>query len=598
MVSIRRILFSVFFLAAVYGDLSGKGEIPPPAAGKLLLQTDRQIYIAGENVFYKLYRVKEGETVTGGEFVYLVLRNEGSVMITHALVRMYGDRAWGNIYLPDTLSSGMYQLLAYTNVMRNEEIESFAAREIFVANRFDKSLDVIRQYTGRRKEKDTSSVVKEAKTSGVQTEGLLVTLGKNVYGGREKINMKIKYTGVGDTLAFVSVSVAEKPAFFLGEEKRPVEGARRASPPAQQAGPLARLPEYLPESRGYVLQGRVYDGKEKPAKGVFVRISVPDTLVNLDYAVTDSTGMFRLLLNDYYLGKKIILMPAGSPGKRIVPDDKYRIREPYRPAVVHFPENIRAYILRSQKIVGIQKIYQSRYVLPEQQDRMAQGIRPLVYSHPDLTILPQEYVPLRDLPEISKEIIPSLRIRKHQDKYEVRVYNKREKIFFPQDATVFLDGVPVEDPGQLMSLGSRDIRRIEVHEKLWYYGDVRFNGIVAVFSTDNALERYRFSPDVLTLQMEAPAASSGMIIPRYDDPQEANSRIPDLRQLLFWQPELILKEGREQILSFYSGDLTGDYIVRVAGLTAQGQKVKYVTCFSVRRNKNKRKLTENGRGNR
>ena len=586
--------FTLLFTAVPWKGWPSDGP-PFYGDGRILLQTDRKVYVAGENMFYKLYMTDPKGTVSGnGEFVYLVLRNARSSVITHSLVRIYGDRAWGDVYLPDTLSTGMYQLLAYTNAMRNEGAESFATQEIFVANRFDKGLSALLKYTGKKE--DTSSVENYGNISGVLAGGLSVVTEKKIYGCRERIGMEIRYdAGEADPVAFVSVSVAEEPAFFTEEPKRPGEGAKGTDPPERSEDPMTGR-RYLPESRGYILRGTVYDEDGKPAKGAYVLLSVPDTLINLDYAVTDSTGMFRLLLNDHCLGKKIILMPAGSPGKKIVPDDKYRIREAYRPTVVHFSGNIREYLLKSQKIVGVRKIYGSKYVHPEKRRWKVQETRPVIYSHPDFTLLPSEYVPLRDLPEIAKEIVPYLKIRKNGDGFEVRVYNEKERVFFRENATVFLDGVPVKDPTQLMPLASGDIRRIELMEKLWFCGDVRFNGIVAVFSTNHALDRYRFPADVLTLKMEAPAAPSGMIMPRYEDPQGKEGRVPDLRQLLCWQPDLVLKKDQVKTLSFFSSDLSGDYIIRVTGLTAKGREVVAVSRFTVRRNGNEGVITEYGGG--
>ena len=566
----------------------------PAGEGHILLQTDRRIYIAGEDLFYKLFWLKEeGETTDAhGQIIYLVLRNVHNTTITHAMVRISDHRAWGSIYLPDTLATGMYQLLAYTNVMRNYGVEHFAAREIFVANRFDESLKALGQY-GRTKG-DTAFPRRGTPGTGKvsSAESLSVGTDKKRYGPREKIALEVKYDPAGeDTVVRLSVSVAEEHAFFPGD----------GYPSGEHAGSAMSLPvkkgeqRYLPENKGYILRGKVYADDRQPAPGVYVLLSVPDTVINLDYAVTDSTGMFRLLLNDHYMGKKIILMPEGPSRQTrytIVPDDKYRPGQPWNPQPVVFQAGMREYLLKSQKIVGIQKVYHSRFVLPARRSATADGSRPMVYSHPDFTVRLSEYVPLRDLSEIAKEIIPYLKIRKYDDTYVARVYDQQSRVFFPESASVFLDGVPVKDLSQLIPLGSNDLKRIEIKERLWFCDAVRFNGIVAIFSGNDAIRKYRFPPDVLTLQMEAPAVPAGMVMPRYDDPQEKESRIPDFRQLLCWQPDLVMKRGETESLSFFSSDLPGVYVVRVTGVTGKGSVIMATSRFTVGNAKEKI-ITEN-----
>jgi hypothetical protein len=379
----------------------------------------------------------------------------------------------------------------------------------------------------------------------------------------------------------LSVSVAESRSRLLLAEKN-VAGDIKA-------GGKASTEPWLPEYEGYILRGKVLKEDGSVAPGVYVMLSVPDSMVNLDYAITDSSGMFRFLLDDFYFGKKIILTPqdlSRQTGYKILTGDKFEILRPYEPPGVFFPPGFKTYLSRCQEIVGVQKIYQQKIVLQEENEGMKKGIRPLVYSRPSLTVVPADYTPLKDLPEIAKEIIPFLKVRKKKEKYEVRVLDVPAQKFFKENAVMFLDGVPVNDFRQLVPLGSKQIERIEIVGRRWYYGDIRFPGILAVFTRNHAIGAYRFPPEVLSFTMEKPAPFTTMDCGQQDPSDDGNAVLPDLRQVLCWIPDIELKKKDEKTLSFYSGDLSGSYTVEVTGVTGKGTRIMATTRFTVGPQKN------------
>ena len=109
----------------------------------LFLHTDRDLYVAGENLFFDLSLFSEPNSRAGSSgFAYIALRNnQGTIKrITVALDRQSAN---GELYLPDTLSSGYYELVAFTNWMRNAGEEWYFRKPIFVANRFDTTLEAL-----------------------------------------------------------------------------------------------------------------------------------------------------------------------------------------------------------------------------------------------------------------------------------------------------------------------------------------------------------------------------------------------------------------------------------------------------------------------
>jgi uncharacterized protein YfaS (alpha-2-macroglobulin family) len=141
---------------------------------KIYLQTDRDIYIAGENLFLKLYGLNSetGKPTIASKFAYIILRNEKSTIISAICVKLENNMTSGSIYLPDTLSTGRYQIVSFTNCMRNYGEQTFFTKEILIANRFDKDLSRIYNSPGT-----TDTVPSKTSIEAIQDQGkALITI--------------------------------------------------------------------------------------------------------------------------------------------------------------------------------------------------------------------------------------------------------------------------------------------------------------------------------------------------------------------------------------------------------------------------------------
>src|SRR5664279_4602691 len=96
------------------------------ASERVFLHTDRNLYIAGETIYFKLYLVNGNSHKLSeiSKIAYLILRNIVNYQIIQASLQIEGGIAYGSISLPDTLSSGTYQIVVFTNWMRNSGEES------------------------------------------------------------------------------------------------------------------------------------------------------------------------------------------------------------------------------------------------------------------------------------------------------------------------------------------------------------------------------------------------------------------------------------------------------------------------------------------
>jgi len=103
---------------------------------KLYLHIDRPSYWAGEDIWFKAY-LKNSPINTSN--LYVELLNSAGKVVSRNICWVQEGKSYGDIHLSDTISSGMYQVRAYTNWMRNFGEEYFFRRDLVIWNLQDKA---------------------------------------------------------------------------------------------------------------------------------------------------------------------------------------------------------------------------------------------------------------------------------------------------------------------------------------------------------------------------------------------------------------------------------------------------------------------------
>jgi hypothetical protein len=162
-------LISVLILFISFCESAAQNSYRSLTPERIYLHTDRDVYTAGDYLFYTLYL--QGNQGTMSKYAYLVLRDRHNSLIAHERLEIENLKAFGSVYLPDTLSSGVYQIVCYTNSMRNEVEEVYFNKEIVIANRFDEQLNAFTEPFN-----SSSAVTSSDQTSGGTTgnENLLI----------------------------------------------------------------------------------------------------------------------------------------------------------------------------------------------------------------------------------------------------------------------------------------------------------------------------------------------------------------------------------------------------------------------------------------
>ena len=358
---------------------------------------------------------------------------------------------------------------------------------------------------------------------------------------------------------------------------------------AYQANKKEYIPGYniLMETEGLILSGQVTDPTENtPFNNARVLLNAPDTLVNLMYTHTDDQGRFHFLLSDYHRNKELFLSVDRSTLNNrysIKVADKFDLQKPFEGSPGRDIWQRRSFIRESQDIVRVQKTFDNDYVKDPTGSFYRYARPPLVYNRPEATVYMDEFMPLDNLREIARELVPVWRFRGSDDDLRTSLVCHNSGNRLPNQPVFFLDGIMIHDFTKLMKLGSREIDKIEIKNVHWAYGDMTFPGIIGIFTENESYQDILEENTTYTTKMhESYRHHKVFNPPLYDEPGNIRTNRPDMRQLLAWEPDLNLLDGQPETYSFFTGDLRGEFLITIEGLSDCGEAIFNTTSITVK----------------
>lgn len=205
---------------------------------------------------------------------------------------------------------------------------------------------------------------------------------------------------------------------------------------------------------------------------------------------------------------------------------------------------------------------------------------------PNISVNLDDYLLFPNMEETLREIIPYVQHRWHRGKSEVRVWIDDLGILATGPPLYFIDGVLTDDTDYFMSLKPENVSTIHVintQEKLRAFGAIGKNAIILVETKilNNAPNVPRSSSNFLVNGLTPPAFWN-----KHDNKLGKNLRYPALYPSLYWNPEIVTDDQGVAEISFYTGDNTGTFIIRVDGITFNGEPVSSEESFEVKFEKN------------
>lgn len=595
-------LFFIYFL----GFLSITAGLPNPAVSQsvidmegenVLVHCDRNFYISGQTMWFKIYVTEKNsyKLQSLSKTAYAELIGPDGKAVLQAKIELHDGVGAGSFILPNAAKSGNYELRAYTNRMKNHPSTVFkkAITLINTQHNFDTASLV---FTGKDSEKDLQPAANSGKIlTSQKTDNrpyilfpIKIGTDKQSYGPRSIVNLEIQPANQEkDFTANVSVSVYKANALTAPEKTLTVPNSGTYSAESSIQDGQA----FLPEMNGFVVIARVRDLAGKPVANVPLNLSLAGKLAQFRWGESDEKGLvyvnfknvygpqqILVRVSHEYVGKvQIDLLKSFPQPQKTEPLPKAAFKNSYLEIVEEMHNNLQ-----------VSKTFYDGESIPflvQNRDSIS------FYGKAHHTYLLDNYKRFVTMEEVLREYVQEVSVRIRNGNYSILMLSKQlvelsrylrvDKMMDNFHPLVLIDGIPVT-PNKLMKYDPLKVRKLEVYGERYYVGQNIYDGILSFTTFTGNFEDLSLEKDDLVADEQGWQYTRTFFMPDYKNLQLKNNRLPDFRELLYWEPQIKLQAENPSKLSFFTGDLKGEFLVEVHGITTDGRIIHEVKSLEVK----------------
>jgi hypothetical protein len=565
---------------------------------ELFVRTDRDVYITGEQVWFKVYELNALTHAPSdlSKVIYLELLDKNNFPLMQVKVKKDNKSSSSGFILPGNISSGNYIIRAYTNWMKNFPTDQFFYKTISVINPFE-SIDHLRLPSDSNNS-DTVSSISDGLTQSLIIDekgnpvfgrpvkgensseiNFTITLGKKDYSSREIVEMEITATDKSGkpVETDLSVSVAKSVVVNPTDATSFYCFNRNAGKTGREGTPV-----YLAEIEGHLISGFLRSKvNDEPIKNSDLSLSFVGKTARCQFGKTNENGEFNFVVKESGRNE-IVIQPLSSD----ISGYYIELNQPFSNTFSKFKPV--AFYLDSSKIDELNKVVVGTQVNniyePFKQNSSVESgpFIPDFYGKPENTIKMSDYIELTSLREVVKEIIPNVYTLKQSGKYDFKLINKFRGQPFENKPLVLVDGVPVYDFEKVLGISSKEIERADVINTRYFISETVFDGIISFITKKGNLSVMEFDNSVFRQVYEGCQDQNNFYSPDFSTTALKNNRIPDFRNTLLWRPDLQTKKDGKAELAFFTSDELSDFTIVVEGITPDGKTGYSSASFSVK----------------
>lgn len=530
---------------------------------RVFVHTDKDCYVAGEDIQVKFFIIDshfQPSDLSKIGYVEICDTERPQMQLKLALKTGSGS---GKITIPTQIPSGIYQLSGYTRYMRNEGERVFFKRQIVIIN------------VGNQTESDRIEIVKSGELPETvrESSNIRVTTDRNEYDNRSRVQLALD--NLPENIADLVVSVSRDDS---------IVSLRRTDKQAwlKQVKNLFSIPQsmqWLPEYEGHIVRGSIIPQPENKNEILLNIAFVGKDIRYVNGQIISNDGLADFYTSGVFGHQQVV----SSVISNLYDKTPYRL-DIVSPFSQRLPEN-----LPSLQVCLNEEKMMERHIGAQLQKMIATDTLYHQLSEEKYYQLPihtsydlDEYTRFSTLGETIFEFVSWVRVSKVGDKRRIRVYLPEEQRYNTGNTLVLLDGVPVYEHEMLLNYNPYLVKKINIYSGRFTFNGEVFGSIVSFVTHSSNLPSFQLSEESQLFEYECPTLPEAFEMPDYSDAAVKNSRKPDFRHTLYWNPSVEPQKGQPVQLSFYTSDLKGEFDVVVEGITTEGKLIYGTARFKVK----------------
>ena len=329
---------------------------------------------------------------------------------------------------------------------------------------------------------------------------------------------------------------------------------------------------FAPEIHGHLVRALVTDiHSGRPAAGVHTFLSVPGNPFLFQASQSDSSGMAVFDIKNQYGPGELIFQTNTEYDSgyhvELLPAFAQTFTTEPLPALT-FSKAHNEVLLQQSIGMQVQNIYNkdslSHFQLPAAYDTIP------FYGKPDYTYALDLYTRFSTMEEVLREYVRPINVVQRRGEQHLLILDEARRQFFDGGELVLLDGIPLFNKNKIFSYDPLKIKKLDVVTHKYFIGPGFFNGIASFTTYNGNYEGLQLDPHAVIIDYEGLQLEREFYAPVYETSRQIESRMPDFRSTLLWEPHVNVANGTATI-SFYTSDVKGIYTVELEGLDKNGQ---------------------------
>ena len=329
---------------------------------------------------------------------------------------------------------------------------------------------------------------------------------------------------------------------------------------------------FLPEYEGHVIKGKVVSKTTgQPVRGLLCFLSAPGERFQVSNAVSDENGELVFVLKNMF-GPVELIAQADQADSTV----RIELEKPFSELFATYdlppftlPEKWK-HVLNDRHI----SVQVSNAFAASMENRFYAPVRPDTtgfYGVPDGSFPLDEYSRFPTMEEVMREVVSQVLVRKETDSFRFSVFNLPYQQYFDKQPLLLLDGVPVFNTNKLVAFDPLKVKQVDVVARKYFWGHTTNNGIVSYRTYEGDLAGFALDKGALLMEYSGLQLKREFYAPAYETAAQVNSRVPDRRNVLFWQAELTNNLSHKNSFHFFTSDLPGRYAIYVQGISGDGR---------------------------
>jgi len=546
----------------------------------IFLHSNTTTFLTGETLYYKLFCLNPlnniPSLISKIAYIELVDNNKNSLQKN----KVYLDKGIGagEYFIPTTLKTGNYKVIAYTKWMLNNPKSQTNEIDVFIINPFQ-TQEPNENITFDPTSKSIISIPQSSATSSLSNEKRVdFELDKESYYTRDKANIKIKSLTETIEKGNYSLSIRKIDQIPTLKQLSPQEFIKKTTNNYTNYDTTSFT--YIPELRSELITGTIVSKSNLPVNDKSLSLSLPGKEFVLKIVKTNAQGKFAFLMDRFpnFSNAIIQVLDHKSTDYTIIfdPFPKFDPSGLQFTSKLNLTDDLKKDIEERSTASQIQNAY---YQIKKDSLVTEATINPF-FNTIEKTYLLDDYTRFPTLKENIVEVIVELYYRRENDKYKLRVRNDHKDLEMYGSPLVMVDGLLIQDPSDLFDYNMGNVDKVSLINEPYVYGPNLYGGMIS-FETKNSDFATTYAKKYLkTMEIQRPNPKKVYYNPDYKAGNNLK-RIPDYRYQLLWEPNISLDQ-KEETLSFYTSDLKGNFEVVLEGFTETGQPVYVSKTISVK----------------